>query len=355
MSLSVVLSVAIAQWGCGAGSSSTRTGEAAQTGTPVVTLSPEIGQETRATLSVSGELRTAMPLPAPNASRSSQCGTTGFSVNSLNGQNFAYIEVKNPGDSAAAVSIGVDGPSPSSLSLFAYASSTPPSRDNVNQCLVSDEGHFATASMPEMAPSLSKKNGKALVIAAHASAFVLLATNSETGDFTVTARTESLAAVPDTPAITIPTVPNGETSATVLVSGTLRTAMPLPAPNASRSSQCGTTGFSVNSLNGQNFAYIEVKNPGDSAAAVSIGVDGPSPSSLSLFAYASSTPPSRDNVNQCLVSDEGHFATASMPEMAPSLSKKNGKALVIAAHASAFVLLATNSETGDFTVKAQLQ
>jgi hypothetical protein len=277
-------------------------------------------------------------------------------VRSLDGQNFAYVEVKNPGDSAAAVSLTVDGPNPSALSLFAYASPAPPSsRDNVNQCMVSGEGRVASGTSSAVGPSLAVTDGTGLVVGAHASVFVMLATEDTTGAFTLKTRTVSLAAVADTPSITIPTSSGGEVASTVLVSGGQRIATPLPAPKVGTSSSCGKTGYTVQSFHGQNFAYVEVKNPGDSAAAVSLTVDGPNLPGLSLFAYASPAPPSsRDDVNQCMVSDEGHFAPGTSIPVGPSLSVADGKGVIVGPHASAFVMLATDDTTGVFTVKTRL-
>jgi hypothetical protein len=317
----------------------------------VLILPALLGADASATILVSGGQRTSMPLPAPGAGSSSSCGTSHYSVQSFGGQNFAYVEVRNPRDSAEAVALTVDGPNPEALSLFAYARPTPPSsKDDVNQCMVSDEARFE--QLTPTPPALSPTNGKALVVGPHASAFVMLATRDRTGPFTMKARIVALASVADTPSLTIATTSGGEASASVLVSGVQRTSMPLPAPEAGSSSACGTTHYAVESFDGQNFAYVEVKNPGDTAAAVALSLDGASPEALSLFAYASSTPPSsKDDVNQCMVSDEGRFE--SLTPMPPSLSAQNGKALVIGPQASTFVLIGTRDRTGAVTMKTR--
>jgi hypothetical protein len=302
---------------------------------------------------VSGLQRTTMPLPAPTAGRASSCGTRDYAVQSPNGENFAYLEMRNPGDSAAAVSVTVDGPHPDFLSLFAYASPTPPSsKDDVNRCMVSDEGVFDLRTLRRLPPSLSVTNGKVIVVGPHASTFVMLATNDRTGPFKVNAQTVGHGSVVDTPSITIPSSATEEATTTVLVSGAQRTTMPLPAPNADSSSSCGHTGYAVQSPNGQNFAYVEVKNPGDSVGLTSVTVEGANPSSLSFFAYASPTPPSsKDDVNQCMVSDEGQPVPGTSTARAPALAVANGKPLVVAPHASAFLMLATDDHTGPFNVK----
>jgi hypothetical protein len=131
--------------------------------------------------------------------------------------------------------------------------------------------------------------------------------------------------------------------------------MALPAPNAGSGSSCGTTNYTVQSFNGQNFAYVEMKNLTNSAATVSLSVDGPNPSSLSLFAYASPTPPSsNDNVNQCLVSAQGSFehSGGNLTPVPPSLSVAAGKGVVVGPQASVFVMLATWDQTGPFRIKA---
>jgi hypothetical protein len=101
-----------------------------------------------------------------------------------------------------------------------------------------------------------------------------------------------------------------------------------------------------------NFAYVELQNPTDDAAAVSVTVAGASVAGLSLYAYGAPTPPTTTaDANQCMTSDEWSFAGETA--VAPRLAAEDGTAVVLAPHASVWVMLATGTDSGAFTMSVR--
>jgi hypothetical protein len=310
---------------CG-GSQAESSSESRETGTVVVTV--PAGGETSATAIVSGEQRATFNLPTRCESGGPVRGGP---------ENFAYIEVKNPGESAASISLTVDGPGQFNA-LYAYTSPTAPTTlQAAEQCLQIDEGQLIGASPTQ--PALSVARDKALVVPARGSVFVLLATRNATGAYEVRVVTDRLA--PDPAALTIAPASGGVVSATALTSGAQRASFDLPTG-------CNNGGLARGGP--ENFAYIEVKNPGESAASVSLTLEGPGQFNA-LYAYASPTPPATvQAAEQCLQVDEGQLIGASPTQ--PALSAANGKALSVPARGSVFVLLATRNATGAYSVRA---
>jgi hypothetical protein len=117
---------------------------------------------------------------------------------------------------------------------------------------------------------------------------------------------------------------------------------------SARDSSCGHAAVSVMSYGPEPSAYVELKNDGDAAAPVAVTLDGAPDMHAAFFAYASASPPtSVDEATACLTSSSGSYV-AGGTVLGPELSSRNGTGLVVPAHGSAFVLLATDGRTGAY-------
>jgi hypothetical protein len=324
--------------------------DAAQSTIATLIAPAAVGGELIANVLVSGARKTAASLADPNEST---CGNHPRAVRSYERENFAWLELTNPADVATSVSLSVEqGPGLDRAALVAYASRTAPASANEqNDCLTSSAGGWMPGSPFQYGPSLAIGNGRGLVIPAHGSVYVMLATQQNTGSFKVRARTEQLG-LADIAAL--PVAAEGATSdLSVLVSGARRSATFLPSPS---DSSCGARARSARSYDRENFAYVELQNPSDSAAMVSLSVEGGDVGRLALFAYGSATPPNTDaEEERCLTSSNGGWDRAAQQTFGPAFSNANGKGLVVPAHGSTFVMLATGATTGAFRVKARTE
>jgi hypothetical protein len=306
-----------------------------------IVVAPSVGGSVQHTALVSGASKTPPNVPSPH---DSACGGYVQSVRSYDPESFGYVEVKNPGDVAASVAVSLDGQPDATLAFFAYASpNAPASIDQVKTCMVSNEGEYVGGN--PRGPELSSRQGSGLVVPAHGSAYVMLATGGKTGAFPLIVKTEAVGAA-DKGTIVVPAA--GVTaSQDILVSGASKTPPNLPSP---RDSSCGGFVQSVRSYDPEAFAYIEVKNTEDAAAAAALSLDGAPDMTLALFAYASSTPPaSSAAANACMVSDSGDYVGGV--SRGPELSSSRGTSLIVPAHGSAYVMLATGPKTGPYQVK----
>jgi hypothetical protein len=324
------------------GSPETASGSSDQTEGAQLTLPSTVGADTTLNVDIDGSKRAAFAFPAQWDDRSA-CGYPKAMALGENGENFTYFEVKNPNQSPAAVSLTVEGDHVSALSFYAFASDTPPSStEKMAACLISDTAHYLGKII---APALASADGTGLVVGARSSVFVLLGAQQDSGTYAVHARVDALVDNVDGGKITVPAA-GGNVRSPVLVSGAQRSTTPLPAQEFDDCS----AGYLDNPLGAQPFAYVELENPSDVPATLSVKVEGANPGNLSLLAYRERTPPStKETIGACTARDYGHYVGGDVMQ-APMLSDENGKALVIGAHASAYVLLATGQATGLYTL-----
>ena len=327
--------------------SSASMAEADSTGRQLLTIAPAIGATTTATVLVSGSDRTVTSLPSPIES---PCGGALRVARSFRGEAYAYFEVTNPTDEAATVSLFLDAPNITKArpALYVYASDMPPTTDEETmRCMVADAADWDARGKAMAPPALAQEDGTAVVVDARSSVYVLLATEERTGPYTVTARTDSLTTARP---LVIPSSPGVEETATVLVSGRERTTMTLPAPS---STSCGGRLSVARSYEGESYAYVEIQNPAEEAAVVSLSVSHPNISKMepALFAYATANPPAtEEEVMKCMVAVDAEWSSTVGAMVPPRLSVEDGTALVVGARSSAYVLLATRGRTGAFTL-----
>jgi hypothetical protein len=301
--------------------------------TASLTLAGAPGGRVEGAVFVGGNARAAVALPT-------RCSEE-LSTVRPGKDNVAFVEVRNPNDTAASVSLSFDGPETSSA-LYAFGSSVlPASVRDAERCFQTSATVLDVNGKP-IQPSLSTVAGRSLVVPGHGSVFVLVATGSATGAYALHAVTDALAPA-DTTSITVAPAAGGVVTKTALVSGFQR-AGTIPR-------RCGEGAPAR--AGADNFAFVEVKNPGDGPASVSLTIDGPDGNN-GLFAYASPTPPATlHDAWQCLSSDESSLVTVPKPHMVqPELSAPKGKSVVVPSRGSVFVLLATAAGTGAFTFHA---
>jgi hypothetical protein len=341
-----LLAFAATAGGCTAASSEVGGSSAAQTDGDAVTVPETIGGTVHTSVVVGDARKTPQNLPSPS---DSECASPTQSVLGYDAQNFAWFEVKNAAETAASVALSVDGAPDMGLAFFAYASSTAPATlEDAKACVIAGGGDYVNGQVE--GAELSTRRGSGLVVPAHGSVFVMLVTGTKTGSFPITVTTEALGPADEAVVTLDPTVGATVTSK-VLLSGAART--PTNVPSA-RDAQCGATARSVVSYNREPFAWLEVKNPGDAAAAISLSLDGTPEMNAAFYAYSSSSPPrSADEVNACSTSSSGSYVggTSNGPELATS----QGSGLVVPAHGSTWVMLMVQGKTGPFTVVAKTE
>lgn len=298
-----------------------------QTSEAGVTIASREGETVVKMIEISGAQRTANDVLPAN------CGESSSWPRTVRGgqENFAYVEVKNPTDIASAVSLVLERGGAERVALFAYASPTlPTSYEEARRCLSTDQSSYDSTKGVQ----LSAETGKALVVPARSSVYVLVATGNREGSFRLSAKTEAFAPS-DNATIEVPHLGEAVTF-DVLVSGAQRTESNLLPSNF-----CGKPSADRSVIGGQdNYAYIEVKNPSDTSAQVALSV-APRPSSrTALVAYDSVTPPTHAaEADDCRVTDWSLLEGAR-------LSGVNGKGLVVPARSSVYVLVAIGSGTG---------
>jgi len=241
------------------------------------------------------------------------CGESTY-YSGTSSSNVAWVEIANPSNQTASVSVAVTGAG--YADLYAYASASPSS---LVQCTT-------------FSASGDLSGTRSLVVEAGKSAFVLVATGVSTGTYTVSAKVDAFVPSP-TPAGTkllLPTTSGATASTGVTVSGTAR----LDVPRTSTWS-CGESTY-YSGTTSSNFAWVEIANPSSQTASVSVGVAGAG--YADLYAYASASPSS---LVQCTTFSASGELTGT-------------RSLVVEAGKSAFVLVATGVATGSYTVSAKV-
>jgi hypothetical protein len=177
---------------------------------------------------------------------------------------------------------------------------------------------------------------------------VLIATGTETGTWTLHATTRVLAAA-DRLSIQVP-AQGAPATTPVLVSGNQRTEREvLPVLNFTADFHCGQP--PVGREFRDNFAWIEVTNDAATNSTVDVSIRGPHLQAVDFLAYASDQPPlSADTGKDCLVMSPGSEFLSSLPTSGPQLARASGNGLVVPAHGSVSLLVATQHDTGDYTL-----
>ncbi len=347
-----IIALSIAGLGGSAGCSSdvdpdSSSAEAAQTAVSILTIGATAGASTHSTVVVSHANRTAEGILPTGCHATDTSDGYWAPRRFLPGDaKFAYVELKNPGEAAAAISVWAHArPSHNigSVRLRAYASSKPPrDRDEAGKCLAISPNYGLDRG------ALASEQGSAIVVPARGSVFVLVTvsdneyttvgTRNEDPTFEVGVYTQQLAPV-DKTSIIVP-AEGQETRRTVLVSGSQRTSYTLPYL-----SQCG--GSPPRVVQEQNFAYVEVNNPLGVPVTVALTGSRTAPYPLVspkvwLFAYASPTPPATfAEGNACIKTTSWNFVSLD--------------SLLIPPHQSRYVLVGTEVMTGSFDVGVRTQ
>jgi hypothetical protein len=311
--------------------------EAAETASPTVTIGLDSHTVTSTPLDLSGAPRMATPSILPLVI-GFVCGETNPGPRPTR-DRFAYVEIKNPTPLAATVDVVLEGRDLEKIDLFAYASSTPPSTPEAGrQCLTRAAG--VAEAFPGAGPSLEGSAGSGLVIPALGSVFVLVAAGELTGSYTLHTITRGFG-TPERLTIVVPDA-GGQTESTLLVGGQQRMQGGI-LPSVDVGFTCD--GAANTSSGPDNYGWVEVKNESATDANVTVSVLGEGLGQMDGLAYTSRTPPTNSlDARHCLAVGE------STGEQAARLATADGAPLVVPAHHSIFVLVATGSRTGAGTV-----
>jgi hypothetical protein len=126
------------------------------------------------------------------------------------------------------------------------------------------------------------------------------------------------------------------TEAEVLISGVQRIGDVLPDLSGFT---CGGPATKPRGRD-NDYAYVEVKNDGASDASLAVSVAQGGLTAVDLIVYRSGTPPTNSlDARNCLGAAEGL-------EGPPSISPSGSSAVVIPAHRSVYILVASGSQLG---------